>query len=93
MGDFMPMTNKEWVDIKLEEVRKSRDNVREDYVEALTRLAEEIHEKNKLEKYLNEVYWANKEFAAPKWSRIVNEATSKCVREVTSNILKNRNAT
>lgn len=91
MGDFMPMTNKEWVDIKLEEVRKSRDNVREDYVEALTRLAEEIHEKDKLEKYLKEL--ANKEFAAPKWSRIVNEATSKCVREVTSNILKNRNAT
>ena len=61
----MPMTNKEWLDIKLEEVRESGGNIGEDYVEALTRLEEEIHEKDKLEKDLNEIKemieWANKE--------------------------------
>lgn len=61
----MPMTNREWLDIKLEEVRESGDNIGEDYVEALTRLEEEIHEKDKLEKDLNEIKemikWANKE--------------------------------
>lgn len=61
----MPMTNKEWLDIKLEEVRESGDNIGEDFLEALTRLEEEISDKDHISeelKNLKEIFsWAEKE--------------------------------